>query len=72
MYLILLLLIAAVVGHIYLKKKRNMSLVAWLKLKKAAVLEKRKNKKGKSAEGEKSIESEKPQESENPPEGESK
>ncbi|MDR0767062.1 MAG: hypothetical protein LBE57_01235 [Methanosarcinales archaeon] len=46
-YFIILLLIGAVVGHFYLKKKKNMSLIDWLKLQKAAVQEKRKARKEK-------------------------
>lgn len=34
LYLIVILLIAAVVGHFYLKKKRDMSLIDWLKIQK--------------------------------------
>ncbi|TDQ68875.1 hypothetical protein C7391_1074 [Methanimicrococcus blatticola] len=50
-YLIVILLIAAVVGHFYLKKKRDMSLIDWLKIQKGNAQEKwaaRKNKKQKN------------------------
>lgn len=46
-YLLVILLIAAVVGHFYLKKKRDMSLVGWLKIQKANIQAKRAAKKNK-------------------------
>ncbi|MDR2943582.1 MAG: COG1361 S-layer family protein [Methanosarcinales archaeon] len=46
-YLIILLLIAAVAGHFYLKKKRDMSLIGWMKVQKANIQAKRAAKKGK-------------------------
>lgn len=47
MYLVIILLIAAVVAHFYLKKKRDMSLLDYLKIQKAVVQDKRKARKEK-------------------------
>ncbi|WNY28899.1 hypothetical protein MmiEs2_11120 [Methanimicrococcus stummii] len=46
-YLIIILLIAAVASHFYLKKKKNVSLIDYLKLQKAQFKEKRDAKKSK-------------------------
>ncbi|MDV0444767.1 hypothetical protein MmiAt1_03050 [Methanimicrococcus sp. At1] len=46
-YLIIILLIAAVASHFYLKKKKNISLIDYLKLQKAQFKEKRDAKKSK-------------------------
>ncbi|WP_316557537.1 hypothetical protein [Methanimicrococcus hongohii] len=44
-YLIIILAIAAVVGHFYLKKKKGISLIDWLKIQKEAASEKWKSRK---------------------------